>query len=92
MTTLVYIEGRDGRPTSDSLALVSRAAELGGPVCAVASGACAIQFFSGRSLSRHLPPAAFASLVHLAVWPGALAAALVCVASLAHRTSGAADS
>jgi drug/metabolite transporter (DMT)-like permease len=30
---------------------------------------CAMQFFSGRQLSRHLTPAAFGSLVHLSIWP-----------------------
>lgn len=41
MNTLVYIEGRDGAPTRDSLGVLSRAAALGGTVCAVASGAWA---------------------------------------------------
>lgn len=30
---------------------------------------CMMQFFSGRMLSRHLTPAAFGSLVHVAIWP-----------------------
>lgn len=30
---------------------------------------CMLQFFSGRMLSRHLAPAAFGSMVHLAIWP-----------------------
>lgn len=30
---------------------------------------CMMQFFSGRMLSRHLTPAAFGSLVHIAIWP-----------------------
>jgi len=47
MNTLVYIEGRDGRPTRDSLALVSRAAALGGDVCAVASGVWADDEIAG---------------------------------------------
>lgn len=37
---------------------------------------CALQFFSGRMLSRHLTPAAFGSLVHLAIWPVILVLAL----------------
>jgi len=37
---------------------------------------CALQFFSGRMLSRHLKPAAFGSLVHLAILPFVLAMAL----------------
>ncbi len=43
----------------------------------IASFACAVQFFSGRALSRHLPPASFVPLVPIALWPGALAAALL---------------
>ena len=35
-----------------------------------------LQFFSGRTLSRHLPPAAIGSLVHFAIWPVTLAVAL----------------
>lgn len=38
---------------------------------------CMMQFFSGRMLSRHLTPAAFGSLVHLAIWPVMLGLALV---------------
>jgi drug/metabolite transporter (DMT)-like permease len=37
---------------------------------------CMMQFFSGRMLSRHLTPAAFGSLVHIAIWPVILALAL----------------
>jgi drug/metabolite transporter (DMT)-like permease len=36
---------------------------------ALAAFGCALQFFSGRALSRHLQPAAFGSLVHLIIWP-----------------------
>jgi drug/metabolite transporter (DMT)-like permease len=28
-----------------------------------------LQFFSGRAVSRYLPPAVFGSLVHVAIWP-----------------------
>ncbi len=35
-----------------------------------------MQFFSGRMLSRHLTPAAFGSLVHIAIWPVILGLAL----------------
>jgi drug/metabolite transporter (DMT)-like permease len=62
-----------------ALAMWSGAHELdwrGIVLAAFAALACAVQFFSGRALSHHLPPAAFVSLVHLAVWPGSLAAAL----------------
>jgi drug/metabolite transporter (DMT)-like permease len=62
-----------------ALALWSGAHDLdwrGIVLAALASGACAMQFFSGRWLSRHLPPAAFASLVHLTIWPGTLVTAL----------------
>ncbi len=37
---------------------------------------CMMQFFSGRMLSRHLTPAAFGSLVHIAIWPIMLCLAL----------------
>lgn len=37
---------------------------------------CMMQFFSGRMLSRHLTPAAFGSLVHIAIWPIMLGLAL----------------
>ena len=37
---------------------------------------CMLQFFSGRMLSRHLTPAAFGSMVHLAIWPVMLGLAL----------------
>ena len=37
---------------------------------------CMMQFFSGRMLSRHLTPAAFGSLVHIAIWPSMLCLAL----------------
>ncbi len=37
---------------------------------------CMMQFFSGRMLSRHLTPAAFGSLVHIAIWPVMLGLAL----------------
>lgn len=30
---------------------------------------CAMQFFSGRMIGRHMTPAAFGSLVHIAIWP-----------------------
>jgi drug/metabolite transporter (DMT)-like permease len=37
----------------------------------------AMQFFSGRSISRYMTPSVFGSLVHLAIWPAVLAVALV---------------
>jgi drug/metabolite transporter (DMT)-like permease len=43
----------------------------------VASAAAAFQFFSGRALSRHMSPAAFGSLAHLAILPPILAIALL---------------
>lgn len=42
-------------------------------LAAAAAALCTIQFFSGRSISRHMTPAAFGSLVHAAIWPGTLA-------------------
>jgi drug/metabolite transporter (DMT)-like permease len=38
-------------------------------LAAAAAGACVLQFFSGRTLSRFLTPFAFGSLVHIAIWP-----------------------
>ncbi len=45
-------------------------------LAAIAAMGCALQFFSGRALSRSLKPAAFGSLVHIAIWPFVLALAL----------------
>lgn len=55
MKTLVYIEGREGRATRDSIGLVSRAHALGGSVCAVASATWAddgIAAIGGYGASR----------------------------------------
>ncbi len=38
-------------------------------LAAVGAAGYALQFFSGRALTRHLSPSAMASLVHGAVWP-----------------------
>jgi drug/metabolite transporter (DMT)-like permease len=38
-------------------------------LAALAALGCAFQFFSGRALSKYMQPAAFGSLVHLAIWP-----------------------
>jgi drug/metabolite transporter (DMT)-like permease len=35
-----------------------------------------VQFFTGRSISRHVTPAVFGSLVHLVIWPATLIVAL----------------
>jgi len=49
----------------------------GGLALAASSAAGAtLQFFSGRSISRYLPPAVFGSLVHIVIWPLTLAVAL----------------
>lgn len=45
-------------------------------LAAGASLACVLQFFSGRSISRHMTPTVFGSLVHLAILPAALLIAL----------------
>jgi drug/metabolite transporter (DMT)-like permease len=42
----------------------------------MAAVGCAVQFFSGRALAHHMTPAAFGSLVHVAVLPVTLALAL----------------
>ncbi len=36
-----------------------------------------IQFFTGRSISRHMTPAVFGSLVHIVIWPATLLVALL---------------
>lgn len=41
-----------------------------------AACACVLQFFSGRSMSRHMTPAVFGSLVHATIWPATLLIAL----------------
>lgn len=46
-------------------------------LAAVAATAAVMQFYSGRALSRHMTPAAFGSLVHVAILPLTLAIALV---------------
>jgi drug/metabolite transporter (DMT)-like permease len=43
---------------------------------AASSAGATLQFFSGRSISRYLPPAVFGSLVHVAIWPITLLIAL----------------
>ena len=43
---------------------------------AAASLFCVLQFFSGRSISIHMAPAAFGALVHAAIWPATLLIAL----------------
>lgn len=43
----------------------------------MAALACVLQFYSGRALSQHMTPAAFGSLVHLAILPATLVVALL---------------
>lgn len=45
-------------------------------LAAAAALGCALQFFSGRALAKYLSPAAFGSLVHVAIWPLVLAVVL----------------
>ena len=45
-------------------------------LAAMAAAGYAMQFFSGRSLSKHLQPTSIACLAHLLVWPIALATVL----------------
>lgn len=45
-------------------------------LAAASAFACALQFFSGRALSKHMKPAAFGGLVHIAIWPVTLFVAL----------------
>lgn len=45
-------------------------------LAAAAAAGAVLQFFSGRAISRHLMPAVFGSLVHLAIWPATLLIAL----------------
>ncbi|MBI2718633.1 MAG: DMT family transporter [Rhizobiales bacterium] len=46
-------------------------------LAAAAALFCTLQFFSGRSISKHMTPTVFGSLIHLAIWPATLAIALV---------------
>lgn len=46
-------------------------------LAAIAALGATLQFFSGRAISRYMPPAAFGSLVHLMILPPILAIALV---------------
>ncbi len=45
-------------------------------LAAAAAVGAVVQFYSGRSLSHHMTPAAFGSLVHVVIWPFTLAIAL----------------
>lgn len=57
-------------PSFDSL-------DIRGIVLAAAAAVfCALQFFSGRSISTFMTPLVFGSLVHAAIWPLTLAIAL----------------
>ena len=46
-------------------------------LAAIASAGATLQFFSGRSISRYMPPAAFGSLVHLVILTPILLIALI---------------
>lgn len=46
-------------------------------LAAIASAGATLQFFSGRSISRYMPPAAFGSLVHLMILTPILLIALI---------------
>jgi drug/metabolite transporter (DMT)-like permease len=46
-------------------------------LAATGAAGAAAQFFSGRTISRHMTPSVFGALVHLAIWPFVLVAALV---------------
>jgi len=62
-------------------------------LAAASSLGATLQFFSGRAVSRYLPPAVFGSLVHIAIWPLTLLIALWWGnGSLAILTPGAANS
>ncbi len=45
-------------------------------LAALSSAGGVLQFFTGRSISTHLTPAVFGSLVHAVIWPATLAVAL----------------
>jgi drug/metabolite transporter (DMT)-like permease len=45
-------------------------------LAAAAALGAAMQFFSGRAISRYLQPTVFGSLVHVIIWPATLAVAL----------------
>lgn len=62
-----------------ALALAPSIGEVSAPgvlLAGVAALGCALQFYSGRALSRHMHPMAFGSLVHLLILPPVLALAL----------------
>jgi drug/metabolite transporter (DMT)-like permease len=46
-------------------------------LAAVAAAGATLQFFSGRSISRYMPPAVFGSLVHMIILPPILVIALI---------------
>lgn len=46
-------------------------------LAAVAAAGATLQFFSGRSISRYMPPAVFGSLVHMIILPPILVIALM---------------
>ena len=47
-----------------------------------------LQFFTGRSISTHLTPAVFGSLVHLVIWPATLLVAVYDGGGTVHMLSG----
>ncbi len=47
-----------------------------------------LQFLTGRSISRHLTPAVFGSLVHAAIWPATLLVAVYSGDGTLHMISG----
>lgn len=84
-----WLEGR--KPSAILLALVAMAfvglVMITGPVvqsldwrgvalALISAFGCALQFFSGRMLSKHMQPAAFGSLIHLVLLPVVIAITL----------------
>ena len=60
-------------------------------LAAAAALGCALQFFSGRTLGQYLSPAAFGSLVHVAIWPLVLAVVLYAGGGQIKMISGSAS-
>lgn len=63
--------------------------DIRGILLAVAgAGGAALQAFSGRSLSQYMLPSAFGSLVHAAIWPVILVAAIIAGGGYLHSLPG----
>lgn len=84
-----FVEGRRLSPLEGALAITAFAGlalalapsigDVSGPgvlLAGIAALGCALQFYTGRALSRYMHPLAFGSLVHVLILPPVLALAL----------------